>query len=109
MILEVITLEDAIPEEPVSLTQSDVDEGNYYVSGFLSRLRRDPETLTEEEKEMLKDLALAYAYYRAYLRETVNDADAYAMKVKRYKELYQQKARLLEARLFDWNIRIWRG
>ena len=91
MILEVITLEDAIPEEPVSLTQSDVDEGNYYVSGFLSRLRRDPETLTEEEKEMLKDLALAYAYYRAYLRETVNDADAYAMKVKRYKNCINRK------------------
>ena len=109
MIVEVITLEDAIPEEPVALTQKDVDEGNYFVTGLLSALRVDPENLGDEDKELLKDVALAYAYYRAYLRETVNDAGAYAVKVKRYKELYEQKARLLETRLFNWNIQIFRG
>ena len=98
--VEVISLEDAIAEEPVSLIQSDADEGNVFVSAFLSRLKREPESLTEAEEEMLKGLALAYAYYRAYLREAVNEAGAYAVKVKRYKELYEEKARLLEASLF---------
>jgi len=109
MIVEVITLEDAIPEESVALTQKDVDEGNYFVTGLLSALRVDPENLSDEDKELLKDAALAYAYYRAYLRETVNDAGAYAVKVKRYEELYQKKARLIELRFFNWNIPILRG
>lgn len=106
---EFITLADAIPDEPVALTQSDVDEGNLYVEGVLRGIRRDPASLSDGERASVKDLALAYAYYRAYLREAVNDTGAYAVKVKRYKELYEQKTLWVQRNLLDWNIQIQRG
>ena len=106
---EFITLADAIPDEPVALMQSDVDEGNLYVEGVLRGIRRDPASLSDDERASVKDLALAYAYYRAYLREAVNDTGAYAVKVKRYKELYEQKTLWVQRNLLDWNIQIQRG
>ncbi len=99
-----ITQDDILLEEAVELQDSDIAEANRYIDRLILRCGRkiDDETLP---KEHLKDLAITYAYWRAYLREMVANSD-FEKKEEFYRKFKEGKEREISEILINKPVEI---
>lgn len=73
------------------ITSTEMTEGNNAVDRFLADIGVLESSVPVSVPDVLKDMAVAYACYRACLYAMVNNEDAYAIKMKQYRDEYEYR------------------
>lgn len=73
------------------ITSTEMSEGNKAVDRFLADIGVLEDLVPVSVPDVLVDMAVAYACYRACLYAMVNNEDSYAVKMRQYRDEYEYR------------------